>query len=84
MSIAKTSKKKRTKKVSKGLHGARKHPLTTLQRALLGKGLIASFTPVEAKVPWRGVGEVHTPFDRQQAALNRKLYPHLFFDGGRR
>lgn len=32
-------KKKRTKKTSQGIHGASKHPLTDLQKVLLGKGM---------------------------------------------
>lgn len=38
-------KKKRTPKVSKGIHGATKHPLTTVQRVLLGKGMYETFIP---------------------------------------
>ena len=70
--------KKRKQKVSKGLHGATKHPLTAVQLVIEGKGLYASFEPVEAKTAWRGVGEVRTPFDAKQVVENKKLYPHLF------
>lgn len=34
------SKKKRTHKVSKGEHGSTKTPLTEVEKALLGKGVI--------------------------------------------
>lgn len=40
------SKKKRTKKTSAGIHGAKKHPLTELEKALLGKGIARSFRPI--------------------------------------
>jgi hypothetical protein len=36
-------KKKRTPKTSKGLHGAKRRPLSALQRVLLGKGQYQSF-----------------------------------------
>ena len=35
-------KKKRKPKVSKGEHGATKHPLTTLRKVLMGKGQFRS------------------------------------------
>lgn len=38
-------KKKRKPKTSKGEHGARKHPLSALQKALLGKGQAQSMKP---------------------------------------
>jgi hypothetical protein len=41
------AKKKRTKKTSQGVHGASKHPLTELQKVLLGKGMYRSW-PVAA------------------------------------
>jgi hypothetical protein len=37
---------RRDKKVSKGIHGATKHPLTEVQKVLLGKGAYASFVPI--------------------------------------
>lgn len=46
------TKRKRDKKCkprgtdSKGIHGARKHPLTTLQKVLMKKGLYQSFEPL--------------------------------------
>lgn len=36
-------KAKRKQKVSKGINGATKHPLTEIQKVLLGKGLFESF-----------------------------------------
>lgn len=39
-------KAKRTKKTSAGIHGATKHPLTELEKALLGKGVIRAFRPI--------------------------------------
>jgi hypothetical protein len=74
------SKKKRTHKVSKG---ERRSSLpisqSVVELALAGKGLVAAMVHVPCKVAWRGVGELRgVPFDAQQAALNRKLYPHLF------
>jgi hypothetical protein len=78
-------KKKRTHKVSRGLRqSSRKVPLSVVQLALLGKGLVASIMPVEAKTAWRGVGTVRTPFDRQQAELNRVLDPHHYDSPQRR
>lgn len=79
------TKRKRQHKVSKGVHGATKHPLNEVQKALAGKGLIASVVHVECRSPWRGSGDVSPkgPFDKAQAEKNKLLYPHLF-GGGRR
>ena len=72
-------KKKRVHKVSKGLRRHKKCPLSAVQRVLEGKGLYASYEPVEAKTPWFGVAVLHgPPFDRRQAELNKVLYPHLY------
>lgn len=73
-------KKQRTPKKSLGIHGATKHPLGTVEKVLLGKGLIQSFRPAFIKTPWLGVREIERPFDKVQADLNRELYPHLFHD----
>ena len=35
-------KKKRTPKTSKGINGAKRNPLTALQKALMGKGAVQS------------------------------------------
>jgi hypothetical protein len=43
------SKKKRTPKTSKGIHGAKRHPLSALQRVLLGKGQYQSFKPLGSR-----------------------------------
>ena len=73
------SQRKRKPKTSRGLRrSSRKAPLSVVQLVIEGKGLYASFEPVEAKTAWRGVGEVRTPFDAKQVVENRKLYPHLF------
>ena len=71
-------KKQRTPKKSKGVHGQRRHPLSGLERALLGKGLIQAHQPIPIHNPWRGVSHVTVPYDAAQVAENRKLYPHLF------
>ena len=39
-------KKKRTPKTSKGIHGAKRHRLTEVEKVLLRKGLYRTFTPV--------------------------------------
>lgn len=31
---------------SKGIHGATKHPLTEIEKALLGKGIVQRFKPI--------------------------------------
>lgn len=78
------TKRKRTKKTSRGVHGSTHFPLDPIQRVLLDKGQMDSIRHVDCKVGWRGVGEVKKPFDAKQAAENRRLYPHLFFEGVRR
>lgn len=40
------TKKKRTPKTSKGIHGAKRHPLTRIEKVLLGKGQFQSFKPI--------------------------------------
>lgn len=73
------TKRKRTPKTSKGIHGAKRHPLTPLEKVLAGKGQFAAFAPVECKAPWRGASEPSKPvYNAEQVALNRRLYPHLF------
>lgn len=79
------TKRKRAHKVSNGVHGATKHPLTPLDKVLAGKGQYASLRHVECKNPWRGMASPATPvFDPEQARENRRLYPHLFDDKARR
>lgn len=72
---------------SKGLRSHSKHPLTDVQRVLLGKGHYETFVPVggpyakgSKSAPWRGVAVVNTPYDAEQAKENERLYPHLFID----
>lgn len=72
--------RKRTHKVSKG---ERRSSLpiaqTAVELALAGKGMVAAMAHVPCKMAWRGVGNLTgPPFDAQQAALNRQLYPHLY------
>lgn len=79
-SVAKTSKKKRDHKVSKGEHGGGgKVRLTNIEKVLLGKGLLSKSKPVTPIThPWLGAEGVPEPFDREQARENQRLYPHLF------
>ena len=62
------NKRKRTKKVSKGIHGATKHPLSEIAKALLGKGLVRSTRHVPVAKSWQGTFVVSHPFDPEQAA----------------
>ena len=39
-------KRQRKPKKSAGVNGATKHPLTTIEKVLLGKGLFQSWTPI--------------------------------------
>lgn len=72
-------KKARKHKVSKGEHGATRHRLDPLEKALLGKGAVQRTEPVECKSPWRGARDVNYPlFNKEQAEINREMYPHLF------
>lgn len=77
-SIKKTSKKQRTHKVSKGLHGAVKHPLSAVEKVLVGKGQMQSISHVPVKFNWRGASVVNQPWNARNVAENRRLYPHLF------
>lgn len=73
------TKRKRAHKVSKGEHGAKRYPLSPLQKVLAGKGQFAAFEPVECKTPWRGLGEPSKPvYNPAQVEVNKRLYPHLF------
>jgi hypothetical protein len=72
------SKKKRTHKVSEGIHGASKHPLSAVEKVLAGKGLMQSIKHVPLLKNWRGIGEVKTPWNTKNVTENRILYPHLF------
>lgn len=42
-------KKKRTSRKSKGIHGASKHPLTEVQKVLMGKGRVVAMKPFGVK-----------------------------------
>lgn len=74
------SKRQRKHKVSEGIHGATKHPMTEVEKVLLNKGQMQTVRHVEYRTPWRGVGAVTTPFNHRQALENRRLYPHLFME----
>lgn len=81
------SKKKRAHKVSRGEHGATKHPLTEIEKALADKGVMDREERYQQRnpiTPWKGATEPfkNGPFDRAQVEENRRLYPHLF--GGKR
>lgn len=70
---------RRAHKVSQGINGASKHPLTAVQKALLGKGAIQALEPTPMPTAWRGARDVNYPlFDKEQAEENREKYPHLF------
>lgn len=45
----KARNKRRATKVSKGINGAKRHPLTELQKVLLGKGAVQRLAAVRAK-----------------------------------
>lgn len=75
----KSRNKKRATKVSKGLHaGAKRHRLTEVGKALLGKGVVASTRHVPCKSNYKGTHIVHVPYNAAQAEENKRLYPHLF------
>lgn len=75
-------KKPRTPKTSKGINGAKRHPLSEVMKALLGKGMVARFKEIEMKASWRGA-HLGAPYNSEQAELNRSLYPHLFPEDAR-
>ena len=78
------TKRKRTHKVSQGVHGSTKTHLTDVQLVLLGKGLAQSLQPVDCRAPWRGTLMPSNPvFNAKQVTLNKVLYPHLFREEGR-
>lgn len=66
-------KKKRAHKTSKGIHGGGGEvTLTTVQKALMGKGLVQSFEPSDLgrSRPWAGASPiVRDPWDPEQAAI---------------
>lgn len=72
-------KKKRAHKVSKGINGATKHPLTEVEKVLAGKGQLDSIREVDSRSAWRGQLQVSDPpWDAEAVAENKRLYPHLF------
>ena len=76
--------KKRKPKTSKGVHGATRHRLSEVGKALLGKGVVAATRHVACKSNYKGVHIVNEPYDRAQAEENKRLYPHLFRDERRK
>lgn len=70
-------KRQRTSRKSQGVVGASHSPLTEVEKALIGKGLVRSIREIDCK-PWRGTGGYGPPYDAKQAAENKLLYPHLF------
>lgn len=77
MAAGSNRKKQRKPKKSLGIHGATKHPLSGIEKALLGKGQVQAMQHVPCKAPYKG-GHGDRPYDKAQADLNRELYPHLF------
>lgn len=69
--------KRRTKVVSRGTARMSQHPLTEVEKAILGKGIVQSTHPVDALKPWTGVGNPREPFDAEQAKWNRENLPFL-------
>lgn len=74
------SKRQRAHKVSRGENGATRHRLSELEKVLIGKGIAESLRPIPCLRPWRGASGFSEPFDARQAAENRLLYPHLFWE----
>lgn len=71
--------RRRTPKTSKGIHGATKHPLSEVGKALLGKGRVQTMKHVPCKSNWSGQNANSVvPFDPVQVEENKRLYPHLF------
>lgn len=54
--VAKGAQRKREHKVSNGINKHTKHPLSEVNKVLMGKGLFASMTHVPCRSPWRGAG----------------------------
>lgn len=45
----KARNRRRTKKTSAGLVGAKRHPLSEVEKVLVGKGLYRSFAPIGSR-----------------------------------
>ena len=77
MSVGQKSRKNRT---SKGQRvSSRPVPLSAVEKVNLGHGLLDSYSEIEMKTAWRGVGEIRGPvFNQAQADENRRTMPHLF------
>jgi hypothetical protein len=73
----KKGKRQRAHKVSKGINGATHHPLSGLEKVLLGKGQLEDFRGLDG-TPWKGTFNVRQPYNAEQVEENRLLYPHLF------
>lgn len=46
MAAGSNRKRSRKPKTSKGIHGATKHPLSPVEKVLMGKGLFRTFKPL--------------------------------------
>jgi hypothetical protein len=68
-------KRQRAKKVSRGINGAGRHPLGTVAKALLGKGIVQSMKHIPIKKNWSGTFSVDKPFDPEQAAIYKEEHP---------
>lgn len=73
-------KKQRAHRLSEGKVGAGKHPLTEVEKGLLGKGRVQATHHIPLMKNYRGAFVVDTPFDARQVTMNKILYPHLFRD----
>lgn len=73
----KARNKKRAHVVSQGTAKMSQHPLSEVEKAILGKGLVQSTRPVNALRAWSGVGEPKHPYDAEQAAWNVANLPFL-------
>lgn len=76
----KKGKRQRAHKVSRGIHGATHHPLSGVEKVLLGKGQLMTIRHVECLRSWSGSFAVGEKFDARAASENLRLYPHLFLD----
>lgn len=75
----KSIRRRRTHRLSDGLRKHSKHPLSAVQKVLVGKGQLQSVRPLEVKFAWKGMSapSAHV-FDAEQVEENKRLYPHLF------
>lgn len=75
----KSIKRRRTHRLSDGLRSHSKHPLSAIQKVLVGKGQAQSMRPLDVKFAWKGTSAPsHPVWDSEQVVENKRLYPHLF------